>query len=595
MDDPGKGVGAEMTATSVSADDASGMQRLKVKPKSGFGGAFATRIIWVAAVLLLLLLVVAPMLALLLVSLGAGSGDLGLGAYFEQLALPRVQRALYTTLLVSSGVAVLSVLVGVPLSFGVARTRMYGKKIVRVAILLTLFSPPFLIVMAYIALIGPTNGWINVLVRDLFQIDTSYGPFNVFSILGFLLLALPSGVAFVFIQTAPLLENMDPSLEEAARLNGARPGKMIMTITIPLMRHAILSGGLLAFTVTLTLYGTPYLLQMDYLTIEIRNALLVTGSFQASGALSIVLAIGSLFMLFLYRLSIRNVRLFQTIGGKSFRPAMLDLGWGRHLFTALGAVYALATCVIPYIAILLVSFMGARGLGLRWDNFSFRAYEFVFSSPIFLEAFGNSLILSFSAATSVVVLGVVVAYIVVRTRITGSGILDYIAILPLGIAGTSFAVGLIVTYLSPPLGYFPVYGTLSILLLAYVASNIPFGVRISQNALIQVGSELEEASRISGGSWMQTLMFVTVPLVKRGLLYAWIMVFVQCLPELSASIMLKGPGTEVVSTAMIAAWEGTGGVQAAAAMGIILLLVIGITMLVAMKVVGRSLLEASDD
>ena len=581
-----------MPTSDYASGDAGAPPKLSLRrSRSGNGAA---RVIWLVAAISLFILVAAPMIALFLASVGADRGGFTLQTYFEQLASPRILRALTTTLVVSTGVAILSVVVGVPLAFGVSRTHMWGKGLVRVAILLTLFSPPFLVVMAYIALIGPANGWINVFLRELFQLEGNFGPLNVFSLLGFLLLALPSGVAFVFIQTAPLLENMDPSLEEAARIVGARPRRMVATITIPLMRHAVLSGGLLAFTVTLTLYGTPYLLQMDYLTIEIRNALLLGGSFQAAGALSIILALGSLVMLFLYRLSIRNTKLFQTVGGKSFRPAKLDLGWGKHIFTVLGIVYALATCVIPYITILLVSLLRARGLGLRWDNFSLRAYEYVLQSPTTVGAFVNSLVLSVSAATIVVVLGLIVGYIVVRTRIWGRGLLDYLAILPLGIAGTAFAVGLIITYLTPPLGALPIYGTLWILLLAYVASNIPFGVRISQNSLIQIGSELEEASRTTGATWTQTLRLVTVPLVKRGLLYAWIMVFVQCLPELSASVMLRGPGTEVVATAMITAWEGTGGVQAAAAMGIILVVIIGITMWIATKIAGRSLLDAND-
>lgn len=190
-------------------------------------------------------------------------------------------------------------------------------------------------------------------------------------------------------------------------------------------------------------------------------------------------------------------------------------------------------------------------------------------------------------------LGLMAAFIIVRLKIRGRGALEYLCNMPSGISGTALAMGLIFMYLSKPLNSFHLYGTIWLLLIAYVTRMLPSGVRYCQSALIQINTELEEASRISGASWGQTTRKVTVPLARTGMVYAWILTFVMAFPELSSSVMLRNAGTDVVATAILDLWDGAGGLPQAAAFGTVVFLLVTLLVILAQKVTGHSMIDRS--
>jgi iron(III) transport system permease protein len=468
---------------------------------------------------------------------------------------------------------------------------MWGKGLVRSTVLVSIITPPFLRAIAYVILAGPNVGYLNRLLRYLLGLTTESGPLDIFSAWGFVVLSIPGGVAFVFLQTAAAFENMDPSLEEGARLAGATPRQVAFRITLPMAKHAVLSGALLAFSVSLAMYGIPHILNVNVLTIAIRKSLLMPLDFKAASTLSMVVIAASLLTLFLYRLSTRAAKRFQTITGRGFRPSVMRLGPWRHGFTALGLLYGFFAFVLPYGLLVLVSCMRRIGYGLELDNFTWRNYLYIWIEPLPRTAIINSFLLATGSATVVVLLGIVVGYIIARTKVRGRAILDYLAVLPLGIAGTAFAAGLIIVYLNRPLSLLGVYATLWILLIAYVTRFLPFGVRYCQTAFMQVGQELEEAARLGGANWFQTVWHILLPLIKRGALYAWIVTFLSAFPEISASILLRNIGTDVVATAILDMWDGTGGLPAASALSVLVFLVLTLLVLLAQRVTGRSMLE----
>jgi iron(III) transport system permease protein len=203
------------------------------------------------------------------------------------------------------------------------------------------------------------------------------------------------------------------------------------------------------------------------------------------------------------------------------------------------------------------------------------------------------MVLGVGTATVATFIGVVIGYLLVRFSVRGRHILDYLAGLPMGIAGTALAAGLIFMYLTPPLVYLGLYATLWLLLIAYVTRQLPVAVRYCQSALMQIGGELEEASRLCGATWLQTLWGITIPLVKTGIVYAWILVFIQAFPELSSSILLRNVGTDVVSTAILDLWDGSGGLPVASAFAAIVFVLVTAMVAVAQKVGGRSLIGTS--
>ena len=575
-----------MIQATVTGDGGS----LRRPPESGY--LDLAKIVWGLAAALLVYLIVVPFgyMAYECLTDAGGRGTLAnIPKYFR---MPFVLEATVNTFLLSGAVTILSVLLGVPLAFGVSRTDMWGKGLVRSTVLISIITPPFLRAVAYVILAGPNVGYLNQLLRFLFGLTTESGPLDIFSAWGFVVLSITGGVAFVFLQTAAAFENMDPSLEEGARLAGATPRQTALRITLPMAKHAMLSGALLAFSVSLAMYGIPHILNVNVLTIAIRKSLLMPLDFKAASTLSMIVLVASLITLYLYRLSVRSAKKFQTITGRGFRPSVMRLGRWRHCFTALGLLYGVFAFVLPYGMLVLVSFMRRMGYGLEAGNFTLRNYLYMWTEPLPRTAIINSFVLATASSTIVVLLGIVIGYLIARTQVRGRAALDYLSVLPLGIAGTALAAGLIIVYLNRPLSVFGVYATLWILLIAYVTRFIPFGVRYCQTAFMQVSQDLEEAARLGGANWFQMVGHILLPLIKRGALYAWIVAFLSAFPEISASILLRNIGTDVVATAILDMWDGTGGLPAASALSVLVFLVLTVLVLLAQRVTGRSMLES---
>lgn len=541
------------------------------------------------SVALLIYLVAAPMVGILVQSLTDADSGLTFGSYAEFLRTPELLTATRNSLLVSIATAVGSVFIAGPLAFGVARTGMRYKGLVNASIIISFASPPFLMAIAYVLVAGPNVGYANLLIRAVFGLDTNRGPLDIFSLGGFVFLALPAATALVYLTLLPTLGNMDPSLEEAARVGGAGPLETLRRVTLPMMRPGVLAGGLLAFSTALAMYATPHILGLDVLTVAIRRSLLVTGDFAEASTIAMVTSMFSLIVLFLYRHSIRYSARFQTISGKAFRPAEIDLGPWRHALTALGVLFAFFGAILPYSLLIYTSFVRVPSSGFTAGNFTLDNYIALYTDPKAWNGLTNSLVLGLSSAVIISIMGLVLAYLVTRTKTRGRAIIDYITILPLGIAGTAFAVGVIIIHLEVPLNQLGVYGTVWLLLIAYIGRYIPFGMRTAQSSLMQINPELEEAARISGATQTRTLLQITVPLVRAGLVYAFILGFMQSFTEVSTSVMLRGPGREVASTALLAIWQGPSGLPRASALSVVMFLMTMTLVLLAQRFGGRSI------
>lgn len=540
---------------------------------------------WAAALAWLAYLVVLPIGYMVVDSVTDDDG-LTLVHLAEFVADPRLRAATLNSLLVAGGVAALSVLVGAPLAFGVVRTDMRGKRLVQATVVVSLVSPDFLLAMAYIALAGPNAGYANVLLRQALGIEAA-GPLNVFSLWGLVFTALPHGVSYVFLVLVPALRNLDPALDEAARVQGAGVGSIIRGITLPLVRPALLSGALLAFAGSLAMYGPPQMLRLNVLTISIREALLRL-DFKAASVASLALISMSLAALALYRRSTRQAERFRTMGGKSFAHRPLDIGAGAAALTALGAAYCLLALVIPYGTMFAVSLMKSVGEGFSAGNWTFDNYLVVSANPAVHAAAKLSLALAAGSATLVAAMGFLVAYLLVRSQARGRAVLDYLSVLPLAVPGTALAIALIVLYLSPPLNVLGLYGSFGILCVAYLTRFVTFGVRANQSTLLQLPPELEEASRIAGAGALKTVLAITAPLVRHALVYTWVLVFILALPELSASVILKGLGTQTLSTVLLDVWNGNGGLAMASAFGFSMFVAVGALLLVAASIGKRA-------
>lgn len=549
-----------------------------------------TQIIWVMAVVIVMFLIISPLIAIMGWSVYE-NGIVTFEHFSRVLSKPGVLQSIWNTISLSFGVTIVSVILGVLMAFGVSRTDMSWKKLAQSSVIITIITPPFLRTLSYVFLLGPNAGYINRLLRHVFMIGDSQGPLNIFSTVGLYFLVAPIGIAYVYIAAAPAFSQMDPALEESARVSGASLLRTVFNITLRVNKNAIFSGAMMAFTVTLGLFGTPYMLGTEVLTVSIRSALLMPLDLPAASILSILVIFLAMLSLLLYRRAIADYKQFQTVTGKGYRTGILNIGNWRYLFSSLGVIYGLLTFLFPYLMLVVISFLKNHGQGIGLDNLTLTNYKRVFTSSFTLQAIKNSTILAFSTATLCSLLGVIVAYLVVKTRIKGRGALDYISVLPMGIAGTALAVGVMGAYIAPPLRAFRVYGTLWILLITYLTKFMPITVRGNQSALMQVSDDLEESARIQGASWVKTITRITTPLIRASIVNGWVLVFLSSFSELSASIILRHINTNTVATAIIDLWNAVGGFEDAAALGSVVFLVVAVMFFIVNNRFGKSLFE----
>lgn len=542
---------------------------------------------------LVALLILAPT-AHLVASALVIRGGLDFKPAVEVLSESGTLQSLINTLIYVCGVSLISALVGVPLAFLTERTDIphLAKRAIRLSVISVLVTPAFLVAMAYVNLIGPNAGVLNVALRTVLGLSTDRGPFDVYNIVCILFLGANQPVAFVYLITSAAFANMNPEFEEAAAIAGAGRWRIVTTVTLPLVKNSIFAGAFLALAGALADYGTPHMLGFTVLTLRIRGYML-TADFTGASVVALVLVVMSLVILAIYRASVGKGSV-ATVTGKSFHPMPFQIGRAKIVLSAFAYLYALLAVVLPIVGLASTSLMDRLGYGFRFDNLTIQHYvDIMYKDSFVLHAISNSLILACSTALICLVIAALAAYVTIRQRSKVSVLLDYIVVVPLGIAGTALAVALIMTVTSFPLRSLGLYGTLWILMIAYVIRQIPIAVRPAQASLMQISTELEEAARLSGAGWGRTMWTITIPLIRPGLIAGAIIVFLHSITEISASIILRHIGTNTVSTAIMDLWDGGGGYQRASAVAVVVFLSMLLFVALAQLVTGRSLYEGS--
>jgi iron(III) transport system permease protein len=241
-------------------------------------------------------------------------------------------------------------------------------------------------------------------------------------------------------------------------------------------------------------------------------------------------------------------RSYVTMFSKRSQPKLVKLGKWKYLTFAFAFTYIFLSIILPYITIIYGSVINRWGALPTLTNISLNNFITIFTeSPIVLRALKNSLFLGICGATITMLLCVVVSYLTVKSKIKGIKLLDIISMMPLGIPGVAFAIGLIWAYIREP---FVLYGTIWILLVAYISREIPIGVRSVSGSLFQLHNELENSAKVCGASWLVTLRKIIIPLIVPGIITGWILVFVPMMRELSMSVFLYSHGTETLSVAI---------------------------------------------
>jgi iron(III) transport system permease protein len=476
------------------------------------------------------------------------------------------------TLLFALGSTAVALFIGSVLAYLIARTDVPGKPLMFAASLVPLIIPGILHTIAWVFILDPQIGVANKWVIE--PLDGGRA-FQLYSIPGMIIVEGLHLAPLVFLLMVAALRGMDPALEESAIMSGASLPTVFRRITMPLVRPALYAGALIMFVRGLESFEVPALLGLRnhiwVYTSRIWSALNdVIPNYGEAGAYALtLLAMTSLAIFFQSRLS-RRSRAFQTITGKGFRPRPVHLGAWRWPATAVIVGYFLVAVVLPLLVLFYASTQPYYSPPSHYtlSHMSFSNYTAEWHDPVIRHAVLNSLYLGVGAATAVMLLTAIAAWLVVRTRLRGRTAVDHLAFLPIAIPGLVLGTAILFVYLRT--GWLPIYGTLWILFIAYLTRYMPYGMRYSSTSMYQIGRELEESAHMSGAGWWHTFRRVILPLIAPGLVAGWIYILVVSFRELGSSVLLYSPGKEVLSIVIWEQWRD-GLLTQVAALGVMLI------------------------
>jgi iron(III) transport system permease protein len=413
---------------------------------------------------------------------------------------------------------------------------------------------------------GPVNSWL----RAFF--DHSGPAVNVYSMWGMVFVEALLWSPFVFLLLAASFRSMDPSLEEASAVCGARVWQTLRRISLRLMLPAFFSVLLLIFIRAFESFEIPALVGLPgdirVLTTSILlDAQRMPPTYGRAGAFAVLLMLVVACTLYFYFRITREASRFHTITGKGYRPALIQLGGWRYVTAAGLLFYSFVLLVLPFLIVLwasLLPFYMQPSLEAI-SKFTLKNYVTAIYFPKITDSIKNSVLLGLGSATAVMVLTTLASWILVRTKLRGRWLLDLLTTLPLLFPGIVMGLAIMRFYLLVPI---PIYGTLWILLIAFITRYIPYGIRYTHSGLLQLHRELEEAAYTSGASWLNAMRRITMPLLTPSFLGGWVFIFLLSAKELSMSILLVSPQTPVVSVAIYELWEN-GQVGELAAFGVI--------------------------
>ncbi len=544
--------------------------------------------VWVIAAGALLLLILLPLGWVAYMSVSSDRG-LTVAHYLRVFTDPRLARALWNTVVLALWSGVLSLAIGLPMAWLTARTDLPGKGLMRSLILASFVTPPFLGAFAWVMLAGPNAGYLNKLYRSL---TGSADPLlNIFTMPGLIFVVSLYTFPYVYIMIANTLELIASDLEEAGSILGASGFWVAVTITLPMVLPAIVSGFILSVLQALALFGSPAILALPAgfhtITTEIWALFQYPPKTEMAAAFSMPLLLATALLLYAQK-RILGRRGYAAVGGKGSQRRPIPLGPWRY--PALGACLAVIACAVflPYGMLAKAAFARAWAQPLTGDNFTFANWSFTFLSTTTRSAIVNTLELGVLTACVGAGLAALLAYVTTRKLIVGHQLLAFLALTPVVIPGVVLAVGLFIAYTRPP---FLLYGTLWILFLAYLTKEMPVGYSQSDATFRGIHPELEEAGRILGAGRLTVLREITAPLARSGIIAAWCFVFIGVIRELSASILLFTPNTKVMSVVIFDLKE-EGQFGAIAVLGLFMLAMTFATVLLMQGLLGRDVLGA---
>lgn len=534
--------------------------------------------------ILLLIIVVIPIFMIIFNTFfekaTTGKWNLDLSVFKTQLTDKKNLSAMWNTVKIAFWTTVVGTIMGVFYAWLLGRSDIPAKGLMKALFNIPYMFPPFLGAMAWDMLLNGRGGYLNRFLVSIFHLSSN--PININSVWGIVFVEVSYYFPFVFMQVVAALEKMDPTLEECARIAGAKQSTVIWKITLPLTKPAISAGALLILTTSLAHFGVPSILgfSAEIYTLPTRIYSVIYnsgGSFEGirqGAALSVMLVVVVSAALILQN-RILSSGSYDTIKGKSTRPTLIKLRGAKYPLLVICVLTLVVIVIVPLVMIVLVSFLKAYGLPLKLANFTTKQYQRVFKGGGTIDSIKNSLFASITAGVVCMLLGTLVAYVVQKIKPKGKGALEFMSMLPYAIPGTVLSIGVILAWQGAIFGI-NLYNTIWIIIVAYLARYLSFSMKTSSAALLQVSSSLEEAARACGASHSESLTDITLPLIRPAMVSGFFLIFLPAMREVTTSILLYGPYSRTLGVQIYSLRDAGMIPQAAAlatvAIGIIIIL-----------------------
>jgi len=466
-----------------------------------------------------------------------------------------------------------------------SRTNVPGRRTLEQLMAVPYYMTPLLGAFAWSLLGAPESGFVNQVWRALGGENALINLVTPFGI-AWVMALFEGSVAFVMI--GAVMKSMDPALEEASQVIGASRLRTMLRVTLPLVAPGVLGAAILVFAEMLGSFSAALVLGNPDRFYVVTTAMYQLVS-QYPPRIPLAAAMGvSLFavmflMLFLYRRLIA-ARSYVTISGKAFRPRVMDVGRLRWLLFAVCIFYVLLSVALPLMTLAFASVQKIAVAFPAASNWTLANYQTAFTMNAVRAALGNSLLLGVATASIGVVLMGLISWLIYRSRLPGSGFIEYLVMFPQAVPRLVFAFGMMWAWIVFPI---PIYGTLWLLLIAYLTVFLPLGVRTISGVMLQIDKSLEECAQMCGAGWGYRIRTVTVPLLWPGLIAAWLLLFVASIRELGASILLMGPHSKVITPSIVESWFASS-TELTAAMALIQTAVVAIAVSIMIAVTRRA-------
>jgi iron(III) transport system permease protein len=506
-------------------------------------------------------------------------------------------RSLFNTFIVSSGATLIAIVLAIVFAWLIERTDMPCRGAAWVAVLLPLVIPGVLFALAWMLLLLPKTGLINVWVRPAlaaFGWNFEEGPFNIQSLGGLIYLGALRGVSTAFLMIVGVFRLMDPGLEESARTSGARPWVVFCKITLPLLAPALFAAATYSFVSHLDSFEAPLAVGLPAgifvlaTLIYFQAMLSVPGDYGLSAAYAVLFMAIMAVMAFFYTRLIRRSERFAVIRGRGFNPTRYRLGKWRFVALTLFVVYFLLTVAAPVLVLawasLLPFYMAPSSHA--FSLLSVKHYSAILSDPRFTTDFFNTLFLAVGCGTITMAVALLISWVVVRGKSRARFMLDGLTFISFAVPGVVLALALIFVYLKPPFRYLGIYGSMWMIILGLMTEYLAFATRTTNGGLLQIHSELEEAAAASGVRRLKALWKITIPLLLPSLVAGWVWVVAHSLRAFSLPLVLGTKRNEVLSVWIWIHWQN-GHIPMAAAVGVILIAITAVLAVLARQVIAR--------